>query len=212
MLTTGQTLTMTMNGTAGLQGAFLLVQDSRTVREIAARETSSGVYTASLVVQRGDRITEGVIIGRLRRQGQSNSVFAAAPQAIAFNTGATEGGNTGGNTGGSTTPPATTTLQPRFTSHKEGDRVDSEGFTLEGQTRPNARVQIKVVAGASILGVSIGGQTVVDDEVTADANGRFEVEVPAIPVAVPGLRYRIQASAREGSQTSPTTQLTLRQQ
>jgi hypothetical protein len=216
VLTTGQTLTMTMNGTAGLQGAFLLVQDSRTVREIPARETSSGVYTASLVVQRGDRVTEGVVLGRLRRQGQSAGVFAAATQAIAFNTGSTEGGtgggNTGGNTGGGNTPPANTALQPRFTSHKDGDRVNSEGFTLVGQTRPNATVQVKIVAGASILGVTIGGQTLVDDAFTADANGRFQVQVPSIPVTVPGLRYRIQASAREGNQTSPTTQMTLRQE
>ena len=214
VLTTGQTLTMTMNGTAGLQGSFLLVQDSRTVREIPARESSSGVYTASLVVQRGDRVTEGAVIGRLRRQGQSAGVFAAASQAVAFNTGSTEGGNSGGssggNSGGSTTPAAT--LQPRFTSHQEGDRVGSNGFTLVGQTRPNATVQIKIVAGASILGVSIGGQTLVDDAVTADANGRFQVQVPSIPVAVPGLRYKIQATAREGNQTSPMTQLTLKQQ
>jgi hypothetical protein len=207
VLTTGQTLTMTMNGTAGLQGAFLLVQDSRTVREIPARETASGVYTASLVVQRGDRLTEGAVVGRLRRQGQNVGVFAAASQAVAFNTGSTEGGNSGG----STTPPAAT-LQPRFTSHQEGDRVGSSGFTLVGQTRPNATVDVKIVAGASILGVSIGGQTLVDDPVTADANGRFQVQVPSIPVSVPGLRYRIQATAREGNQTSPTTQITLRQQ
>lgn len=214
VLATGQTLTMTLNGTPGLQGSFLLIQDSRTVREIPARETSSGVYTASITVQRGDRVTEGAVVGRLRRQTQAT--YAAAAQPVSINAGgstgngSTGGGSTGGgSTGGGTTTPSTQ-LQPRFTSHREGDRVGTEGFTLVGQTRPNAKVQIRVVAGASILGISVGGQTIVDEEVTADGNGRFQVEVSPPPVSVPGLRYRVQATAQEGNQTSPQTQITLR--
>jgi hypothetical protein len=216
VLTTGQTLTMTLKGTPGLQAAFLLVQDNRTVREIPARETSSGVYTASLTVQRGDRTPEGIVIGRLGRTssgqtGTSPNVYASAAQPVALNSNTSSGGSTGGgSTGGGTTTPVNTTLQPRFTSPKDGDIVGTDGFTLVGQTRPNAKVQLKVVAGASILGITVGGQTVVDDEFTADNAGRFQVEVPEPPVNVPGLRYRVQATAREGSQTSPQTQITLR--
>ncbi|HEY9643818.1 MAG TPA: hypothetical protein V6C57_25230 [Coleofasciculaceae cyanobacterium] len=219
VLTTGQTLTMTLKGTPGMQAAFLLVQDNRAVREIPARETSAGVYTASLTVQRGDRVNEGIVIGRLGRSSQSGQtgaqgVYAAASQPVAFNSGSTEGGTGGstggGSTGGGTTTPGNTALQPRFTSPRDGDTVSTTGFTLVGQTRPNAKVQIKVVAGASILGITVGGQTVVDEELTADNAGRFQVEVPAPPVKVPGLRYRVQATAREGNQTSPQTQITLR--
>ncbi|NJR66090.1 MAG: hypothetical protein HC772_13425 [Leptolyngbyaceae cyanobacterium CRU_2_3] len=213
VLTTGQTLTLTMRGTAGLQGTFLLILDNRTVREIPARETASGTYTASLTVQQSDRISEGIILGRLRRpassSGQSPGVYAAASQPVVFNS-ASGGSTGGGSTGGGSPTPGNTTLQPRFTSHQDGGDVGTEGFTLVGQTRPNAKVQIKVVAGASILGITVGGQTVVDTELTADNTGRFQVAVPSPPVNVPGLRYRVQATAREGNQTSPQTQINLR--
>ena len=211
-LNTGQTLTMTMNGTAGAQGAFLLVQDNRTVREIPARESSSGVYTASLTLQSNDRVTEGVVLGRLRRGNQNTYAAATQPVALnARNAGNPVGGNTDpgrGNPSEPTTP--STQLQPRFTSHKDNDRVSRDGFTLTGQTRPNAKVQIKIVAGASVLGVIVGGQTIVDQQVTADNTGRFQIDVPDVVVGLPGLRYRIQATATEGNQTSQPTQLTLR--
>ncbi|HEY9646947.1 MAG TPA: hypothetical protein V6C88_11285, partial [Chroococcidiopsis sp.] len=100
---------------------------------------------------------------------------------------------------------------PRFTSHRDGDRVSS-GFTLVGQTRPNATVQIEVVSSVSLLDVvNLGGQTLVDQDVTANSAGEFRITVPAPQLPVPGTSYRIRATATSGTETSPQTEITLRQ-
>ncbi|MBW4653022.1 MAG: hypothetical protein KME20_08340 [Kaiparowitsia implicata GSE-PSE-MK54-09C] len=206
-LTTGATFSVTLNGTPGGQAAILLVEDGQAVRELTARETSSGVYTASVRVGAGDRLNEAVVIGRLRGQGQT--VYGAASQAAAFNV-------------ASAPQPVSPTpvpepepvfeLRPRFTSHQEGDRVGTQGFTLVGRSRPNATVQVRVVLRASVLGIGLDGQTLIDETVTANADGRFEAQVPSSALAgLPAqLQYRVQATATDGEETSPRTELTLR--
>lgn len=211
-LNTGSTLTVTVNGTPGLQASILLIQDGRTVRELPAAETSAGVYRVNYTVQSSDRASDVAVLARLRRQNQS--VYGALAQPIAFNTsiGTPPGG---GNSGGTPiTPPSgnITELQPRFTNYQDGGRVGRTGFTLIGQTRPNARVQVNILGSATVLGVPVGGEVIVDREFVADNSGRFEVQVPPPRVPVPGLRYRVRATAIEGNQVSPTTEIVLRQQ
>jgi len=50
------------------------------------------------------------------------------------------------------TTPSVTPLQPQFTSHRNGEEIRSRGFTLVGQTRPRAVVQIRVTSQVPVLG------------------------------------------------------------
>lgn len=221
-LGSGGTLLATINGTPGARARILLIQDGRTVRELPAQEVSSGVYVASLNVQASDRIQEGIVIGRLERQGQT--IFAAAEQPVVLTASAQTGGQvtttpigqtngtgtTGtGTTGTGTTSPTTGTvadLKPTFTSHSNGDRVSGGGFTLVGQTSPNATVDVVVTSRLAALGglINIAGQTLVNQQVTADANGRFSVQVSPPDLPAPGTRYTVRATARQGNQSSTT--------
>ena len=204
-LSSGSTLIVTINGTPGAEASILLVQDGRTVRELPARELTNGVYEARLALSSRDRVTEGIAIARLRRNNQAT--FAAATAPVVLNASST-------STPSPTPTPQPTnpsTLRPSFTSHRNGDRV-SGGFTLVGQTQPNARVQITVTGRVSVLGVNLGSSsTLVNREVTADSSGRFQVEVPAPRLPVP-TQYSIRATARSGNETSPETVLSLSSQ
>lgn len=204
-LNTDERLIITINGTRGAEASVLLIQDGRTVQTLPARETTPGVYVSRSTIEASDRISEGVIVARLTASGRS--VYAAASQPIQVNIASTRPVPT-------PTPPispAPTTLQPRFTSHREGDQVGDGSFTLVGETLPNATVEVSIAYGVSALGIQLGETTLTNRTVTADRNGRFEVEVTAPPLSIPGLRYRVQAIAKEGNRTSPTTQITLRQ-
>jgi hypothetical protein len=210
----GTTFLATVNGTPGSQASILLIQDGRTVRELQAQEVSSGVYVATLNVQSSDRLNEGIVVGRLRRQNQTT--FAAASQPVVFNPSA--GGtvvvpdSSGTGTGTGSTGSTTQQLQPSFTSHRNGGEVSGSGFTLVGQTRPNATVDVQVTSTVSVLGVvNLGGQTLLDQEVTADQNGRFEVRVPGPRIPVPGTRYTVRATASLNNETSRATEITLTQ-
>jgi hypothetical protein len=216
----GTTFLATINGTPGSQASVLLVQDGRTVRELQAQEVSSGVYVATLNVQSSDRLSEGIVVGRLRRQNQTT--FAAASQPVVFNPSAggtvvvpdsSGAGSTGsGNTGSGNTGNTSSQLQPSFTSHRNGGEVSGSGFTLVGQTRPNATVDVQVTSRVSVLGVvNLGGETLLDEEVTANQNGRFEVEVPGPRIPVPGTRYTVRATASFNNETSLATEITLTQ-
>lgn len=217
----GTTLLATINGTPGAQGTVLLIQDGRTVRELPAQEVSAGVYVATLPVQASDRVAEGIVVGRLRRQDQVT--YGTATQAVVLSSSASGSvvvpstPGTGSTGSGSSTPPtgttATVALQPRFTSHQDGQRVSGSGFTLVGQTRPNATVNVNITASLSVLGVvNLGSETLVNRDVTANSNGEFRVDVPAPRIPTSGTRYAVRATARSGSETSTTTRLNLSQQ
>ncbi|NJL38876.1 MAG: hypothetical protein HC840_08400 [Leptolyngbyaceae cyanobacterium RM2_2_4] len=211
----GTTFLATINGTPGSQASVLLIQDGRTVREIQAQEVSSGVYVATLNVQSSDRLNEGIVVGRLRRQNQTT--FAAASQPVVFNpnaggTAVVPDSSGAGSTGSGNTGNTASQLQPSFTSHRNGGEVSGSGFTLVGQTRPNATVDVQVTSRVSVLGVvNLGGETLLDEEVTADQNGRFEVEVPGPRIPVPGTRYTVRATANLNNETSRATEITLTQ-
>jgi len=200
----GSTFRVTINGTPRADASVLLIQDGRTIREVRAQETSAGVYTATLPVQQGDRVQEGIVVARLARQGQAT--YAAAPQPFQF----------GVSTQPTPTPQPTPSptqgqLRPRFTSPTDGASVDSGRFTLVGQTLPNATVDIRVTYRVSVLGVDVVEQTLVEREVQADRNGQFQLEVSPPRLPVPGVRYTVRATATLGNETSPETRITLSQ-
>ncbi len=214
----GGTFLATINGTSGASARVLLLADGQTVREIPAQEVSPGVYVATLNLAAGQQLREGVVVGRLQRQGQT--IYGAAAQAAAFTpsggstavTQVPQGGvtQTPGNGGATQTP--TGNLRPVFTSHQDGGMVTSEGFTLTGQTQPGALVRVRVFSRLRALGgiISIGGETpLLEQEVRADAQGRFEVRVPRPTVVSSGTQYRVEAAATDGMQVSDVTNLTL---
>ncbi|MDY7012544.1 MAG: hypothetical protein SVX43_02890 [Cyanobacteriota bacterium] len=213
-LGSGSTFLATINGTSGAQ-ASVLILDGTTMRRIPAQEVSSGVYVATLNLGSGDRFNEGIVIGRLERQGKA--VYNAASQAVAFqpNAASTQVSQVQTTpTGQPTTTQPTTTqpltnqpttsalanLQPTFTSHQDGGIIDSQGFTLTGQTQPNASVRISVTS-PSLFGES----SLVDTTIGADNNGVFTVRVPRPLILNAGIRYNVTAIANNGGQTAQTT-------
>jgi hypothetical protein len=211
---TGATFRVTLNGTPGAQASILLIQDRRTIREIPAPEVSSGVYVGTLTVQRSDRVDEGIVVGRLRRQNQST--YAAAAEPFTF--------NANNNASNNTIPSAqierpssiavtSAPLKPIFTRPRSGEQVGTNGFTLVGQTSPGARVQVNVDSKVSVFGVDLGGlgsEALVNQEVLADNRGEFRVEVPKPRLPLPGMEYTIRATARLGGETSDIAELILR--
>jgi hypothetical protein len=102
-------------------------------------------------------------------------------------------------------------LQPQFISHRNGERIRTRGFTLVGQTRPRAVVQIRVTSQVPVWGgvVTVASQTLVNQEVVADANGRFAIAVPYRGVVPVGAEYRVWAVGRWGNEVSEPTELML---
>lgn len=210
---TGFEFTVTLAGTPGADASVLLVQDGRTVRELDAEETRPGTYVATQTVRRGDRVSEGVVVGRLQKNGET--VYTAASQPFAFGTTTSEPPtSTPTSPDPDSSSPDTTSdqLRPRFTSHEDGDSVGSSGFTLVGRTLPNATVDVRVTSAFSLLDVvRLGEETVVDEDVRANSNGEFRITVPRATIPVPGTQYTVIATARKDGETSSETRLTLTQ-
>ncbi|WP_338441347.1 hypothetical protein VZG28_11395 [Synechococcus elongatus IITB4] len=104
-------------------------------------------------------------------------------------------------------------LTPVFTSHQDGERITTQGFTLTGRTQPNARVRVQVRASTAVLGglIDVGGTTLVDREVIADRDGNFSVQVRRPVVVTSSTRYVVRASASLNGQTRDA-EIVLRQQ
>lgn len=210
----GSTFLATINGTPRSQATIWLVREGRAPEALNTQEVSPGVYVATLTVRSGDIFRDGAVVGRLQRSDQV--VYGAATQPVEFVSTVTStpvppvGTNPTPNPTNPTNPSAVP-LQPQFTSHQNGETIRTRGFTLVGQTRPRAVVQIRVTSQLPVLGgvITVAPQTLVNQEVVADANGRFEVAVPyrgALPV---GAEYRVRAVGRFGNEASPATELVL---
>lgn len=215
------TLLATVNGTPGVQAVVLLVENGSTVREVQAQEVSSGVYVASYTLTPSSVSTETIAIGQLQRGDQKIFAAAAQPIIITASTAAPEVTDVEVGSSAETppetsvaTPESTMPLQPQFTSHSNGDEISTSGFTLVGQTQPNAAVEILVESTTGVAGgfITLGSSALVDTTVTADLNGQFSVNVPAPTVLTENTRYEIEAFASSGGQVSSTTRLTLQQQ
>lgn len=217
-LTSGDTFAAELRGTAGANASILLVQNGQTLRTLAATETASGVYRVTLPVGSNDRVTEGVVIGRLERSGRV--VYSVAPQAFAFNPAQTTAQVEQTQTTGTVTNTPTTAAQPltvELTSHQNNGAVNAaNGFTFTGKTLPGANVVVTVVSEApSALGGLIrlgGGSTLLDrTPTTVRPDGTFSVTVPRPPVVQRGMRYQITIQA-DHQDASRIMNLTLVQQ
>ncbi len=221
-LTSGDTFAAELRGTAGANASILLVQNGQTVRTLSATETASGVYRVTLPVGSNDRVTEGVVIGRLEKSGKV--VYSVAPQAFAFNpaqtTAQVEQTQTTSTVTTTPTTPPTAASQPltvELTSHQNNGAVNAaNGFTFTGKTLPGAKLVVTVVAEApSALGglIRLGsGSTLLDrTPTTVQADGTFSVTVPRPPVVQRGMRYQITIQA-DHQDASRMMNLTLVQQ
>lgn len=208
------TLLTTINGTPGAQAWVLLIENGQRLRELPAEEVSPGVYVATYSLQGQSAVGEAIAVGQLQ-QGEAR-ILAAAPQPVRISATATATDSVQTEDLDATAADTNSAggLKPQFTSHSSGDRISDRGFTLVGQTLPNAQVEIKVTASTSVLGgvVNVGSTRLVEETVTADGNGEFRVEVPSPLVIGSGTRYQAEALARLGDQTSSITQLMLEQE
>ena len=214
----GSTFLATIKGTPNANARVLMLENGKTVRQLPVQEVSPGIYVATLNVTANDNISEGVVVARLQRQNQTTFGAASQPFVLSKQAGS---GDVPSDSGGST-PPANDQnnqgnnrpLRPIFTSYQNGDRISTRGFTLTGQTQPNAQVNVKVTANLSILGgfVNLANSTLIDQTITADNQGNFQVQVPPPSNLVSGTQYTVQAIARKASDTSQSVQFGLVQE
>ena len=162
-------------------------------------------------------LNEGIVLGRL--EGSSDIAYAVATNPAQFNqTLATTDPTTQVQSPlpSSTTQTSSSTqvLEPQFISHQDGDRISSRnGFTLQGQTAPGATINVKVNSApkgiGGILGSIVGGNVLVNQSVTADDQGNFEVSVPSPLLPQKGTKYLVEAIARSGDRSSQTVEMEL---
>lgn len=202
------TFLATIKGTAGASAKVLLVEDGQRLIQIPAEEVSEGVYIATYNFNTKSPTHEGIVIGRLQKNNQT--IYGAAAQGFAVNNqlNSTEAPQVGGGNNRS--------LRPVFTNYQDGDTISTTGFTLQGETQPNATVEVEVSSKLPILGgiisVDLGGETFFQQTITADSQGNFQISVPAPGGLTPGMKYIVRAIASNQGQTSQPVQLTLVQQ
>jgi hypothetical protein len=202
----GDLVLVTVRGTPNSQGSVLLIEDTAIAVITPLQEIAPGVYLAKTRPSRA----ETIVVARLQ-QGTLKTVMAASTPIGPVLSSSPSPTPTPTPTA-SATPAASVALKPVFTSPKDGDKLRSKGFKLTGQTRPAAIVQITVVATLPKLGgiISLGTETLLDQSVTADAKGQFQVDVPPPSVLGAGTRYAIKAIAQDRND-SATTQITVEQ-
>ena len=216
-LNPGEILTITMKGTTGVQASFLLIGDKHTVREISAKEIAPGTYQSKIFISAKERIVEGAVVGRLQRGQQV--IYSAASQAFTYSRDIASKPNiivSPEDVQTRFTPESSAVtpnkkLRPQFTSHRNGDAIDNNGFMLQGQTQPHAQVKITVTSKLPLIGelIQLQGDTLIDLTIQANSQGIFQLEIPPTNTAPSGLKYLINAVAMLNSQTSESTQLTL---
>ena len=207
-LSAGEILLVTVKGTPSSRVTVYLVQDGRQVQTLQAREVSRGTYVVNVLVEPKDATREGIVIARLENNGQVR--FMTAEQPARLIEGAGGGIQRLAAQEVSATAPVPS-LVPQITNLRDGDRVAGPSFTLQGTTAPNASVRVTVTASTSVGGILSAQQTVMNQTVQADGQGRFTITVrPPIPAA--GTVYQVNLTATSGSQTSPTVTLRLTQQ
>ena len=202
------TFLATIKGTPGAKANILLFQNGGKLIEIPANEVSEGVYVGTYNVDIKSSSNEGIVVGRLVSKGEK--IYDAATQGFIFN-----------NQEQSTEAPPVTVkpkrrLKPVITNYEDGDKVSSNGFTLEGRTQPNAIVEVEVASKVPVLSgfinIDLGARTFFEDRVTADDQGNFVVNVPGLSERTPGMKYNITMSASNQQKRSNPVKLTLTQE
>lgn len=195
------TFLATIKGTPGASADILLFPDDQDMITIPAEEISDGVYVATYNVNIQNSSNEGIVVGRL--VNKERTIYDAATQGFIFN-----------NEEKSTEAPAVDerelTLEPNFLNYKNGDRIDTRGFILEGETKPNATVEITVSYSQKVFGGFINlDQTFFDQKVTADKDGYFDISIPAPNGVSSDAEYTVTATASDGKDRSEPVKLTL---
>lgn len=203
----GSTFLATMKGTRGSTAKILLMgEDGRRLVEIPAQEVSEGVYVGTYNLLRQSRADEGIVVGSLEKNNQT--VYGAATEGFAFNNQTTvseapQVQETSDNN----------TFKPMFTNYENGDRISTQGFTLQGETLPNATVEVEVSSKMPVLGgiinIDLGGNTFFEQKVTADKEGNFQVLIPAPGGLASGMKYTVKAIAFNQNKASQPAELTL---
>ncbi|MEM8604057.1 MAG: hypothetical protein AAGF24_09505, partial [Cyanobacteria bacterium P01_H01_bin.121] len=216
-LTAGENVLITVKGTSEADAMVMLTAGGETLRDLRADEVSPGVYVTSFTVPADLVPTSDVIVtGQLTKAG--GQVRASANQTLAFGEAATAGDGIAteiipdnDQAANPVTEPILP-LKPEFTNYQNGSQVSGEGFTLEGKTRPGARVAVVVTAPVASVGgfLNLGSETLLNREVIADAEGQFSVDVPRPTILSSGAPYNIRATATDGTERS-VTEFTVRQ-
>lgn len=94
-------------------------------------------------------------------------------------------------------------LPLRVTSPEHGAVIDARGnLTVEGRTVPGTSVRVQVEAVSAVAGVLGLNQSVMDQTVQADRDGRFSVSVRPQALPLPGTRFDVRLTASNGGQTA----------
>ena len=114
--------------------------------------------------------------------------------------------------GGSRIGAAPGSLPLHISSPSHGATVDASGnLVIRGATVPWATVRVRVDAVPPVVGQLFGvAQTLYNDTIQADRDGRFTVEVDPRTAILPGMRYDVSVTATRGDQTADT-RITLHQ-
>lgn len=214
-LTSDRSMTVKIKATPGVNASILLLADKYIIRETTAREISPGIYQATIDFDSNTEIVEGLIMARLQHGRQV--VYKAENTPFSVTRVSPEGTCI---MGGSQLIPRCnfTTFVPElgsiplsFTSHSDGEKVDGKDLIIRGETRPNAKVSIRVSTFLPLMGdaVKLEGETLVNKTITADREGNFSFTIPQGNKTVSGLKYDIDAIAMVEDRTSRSVKLIL---
>ena len=189
-----------------------LIKDGASVKSLNLQEVSSGVYVASLRVTEEDLTNEGIVVARLERNGQILFATADLPLQLVAEA-AQESEEVALEDPGFDTDEITPELlQPKVSSHKDGDGVSGNSFELSGTTAPNATVEVRGVATNSFVGFISTERTLPRRSVQADESGNFSIVINTGIPTIEGAVYRLELVGSSGGISSPVTNLELVQQ
>ena len=219
-LGTGATFLATIKGTPGAKGSFLIATNDSNVDAaiVPASEVSSGIYVASDSSISNISIREGVLVGRLEKNGEV--IFGAANQPFVIKAGATTNQVTQTQTSNNFGQVNQTSNNPNFgqvnqfpnsspltlavTSHNNNSVVQGgNGFTLSGITSPNAVIKVTAVASPPQFGpFSLGTpETLVNDQFArVDANGQYSIMIPRPLIVQSNTQYVVSVTASRGNE------------
>ncbi len=175
----------------GAPGADAWVDIPGVVERVDLVETRPGLYEGSYTVRRRDDPDAfRMAVGSLEHEGQRTSAriaFDSRPELVQERR-----DDTGAR------PVSGGPLPLQVTSLRDNAMVDANGgFSVQGRTAPYANVRVLVDAVA--MGAS---QSVADQSVQADRDGRFSVVVDPRVQPAPGLHFELRVLASNGNQTA----------